>query len=78
MKKLFFVALLATVAVGGAYAQYFSPGSTSQDVDCGTTVANCQAQYGFQYAYTVGGTIEEQEAAGPEAKIDLSNILRDL
>lgn len=43
MKKLFFTALVAIVAVGGAYAQYVStPGATSPQFNCsGTATPLC-------------------------------------
>ena len=47
MKKLFFAAILATVAIGGAYATpLWAPGSTgSANYDCTGTLANCQLKY---------------------------------
>ena len=44
MKKLFFAALLATVAVGGAYAQYASVANGPATKNCtGTTTPFCGA-----------------------------------
>lgn len=48
MKKLFFAALLATVAVGGAFAQagsFYSPGSDEIDRVCEGGTPLCSIKY---------------------------------
>jgi len=48
MKKLFFTALVAVAAVGGAYAttgNFYSEFATSQDVFCTSGAAACSSYY---------------------------------
>lgn len=53
MKKLFFTALVAVVAVGGAYAQtgeFFSPDSQVKDIFCEAGISDCTAS-GYEIGY---------------------------
>lgn len=45
MKKLFFTALVATVAIGGATAQVYAPGGTTP-LPCSPGFFSCSAVYG--------------------------------
>ena len=54
MEKLFFTTLLATVVVGGAFAQgYYSQGSDTRDIFCEGSTISCFVIYGEYIAYTV-------------------------
>jgi hypothetical protein len=63
MKKLFFSALIAIVAVGGAYAQYTTtPGGASQfDCDDSPTVT-CRVQFSGQTIYIAGTSTPVSES----------------
>lgn len=61
MKKLFFIAALAIVAVGGAFAtnarfepNYFSENAEEADIDCTGGSTSCIAFYGSVYDSAVG------------------------
>lgn len=46
MKKLFFTALVAIVALGGAYAQYYPIGSSTLTYFCPEGLVTCHIKYG--------------------------------
>lgn len=71
MKKLFFAALLATVGVGGAFAQgYFSANSNTRDIVCDDTEQDCSVTYDLDIAYTVPFSSGNQ--GQPGTVVDLS------
>lgn len=61
MKKLFFTALVAVVAVGGAYAQQYTyiNGATTINFDCAGGPASCEA------SLPSGGTVFQNTPSGP-------------
>ena len=70
MKKLFFAALLATVAVGGAFAtDYYPAGSDSATIHCVAGPAFCGAKYSTQFAWLVP---DEQQTTSN--RVDISEL----
>jgi len=66
MKKLFFAALLATVAVGGAYAQYSSSPNSPADKTClGTLSPLCGASTYFPNSPDQAPIAVQQRTARP-------------
>lgn len=77
MKKLLFVALLATVGVGGAFAQaYFPSGSNSRTIICDDTQQNCATKYNVSTAYTVPFSSGNQ--GQPGTVVDLNFLQSEL
>lgn len=75
MKKLFFAALLATVAVGGAFATsakvfatYYPLGSDTPSINCNTGSIVCSTKYNTNFGYTVPASSGQQ---GPATRQDL-------
>jgi len=55
MKKVFFAAILATIAIGGAYAQDYyvlnAPSGSSPTIHCTNGLSDCETGTGIQNGY---------------------------
>lgn len=73
MKKLFFTALVAVVAIGGATAQLYSLGSTTADINCPGSGSSCSATYG-PTGYDIPAAFEGDEETQIGHEVDLTLI----
>ena len=78
MKKLFFTALVAVAAIGGAYAtNYYAAGATSATFSCPTGLSTCDVAYGSGNVYANPST-NPPTTEGQGSAIALSSIPYEL